>query len=149
MGDDKLTEGDVTRFEKNAIKLGYIKKPKKMTAFEVFALICIMSFLGSCLIIWSAWFLKCVQTGIFVFNWVSFAETTQQTAILFTQIVLGKILNALNQHFNPQKLLEELIDGHEATENLAQQITNNNNPFPQPAKPTPAPAIIPPTTPQK
>lgn len=147
MKDDPLTQGDITRFEKNAHKLGYIKKPKKMSAFEVFALICFFSYLGSLLILWSAWFLKSVQTGVYVFNWISFAETVQQSAIFFTQYVLGKVLNVLNQHFNPQKLLDELIEGHDAAENLAQQVANNNNPFPPSTPPAPKPAPAPAPTP--
>jgi len=145
MNQDQLTEGDITKFEKNAWKLGYVKKPKKLTAFEVFAIICILSYLGSLLILWSAWFLKSVQSGDFVWNWITFAETVQQSAIFFTQYVLGKVLNVLNQHFNPQKLLDELIEGHSAAEDLAQKVSNNNNPFPpaEPPKPKPAPTPAP------
>jgi len=101
-------DGEFTRFEKNASRLGYIKKPKKMTAFEVFALICFMSFMGSVIIMWSAWFVKSVQTGIFLFNWITFAETIQQTGTSFVQVVLGKILNVLHTHFDPEKLADEL-----------------------------------------
>jgi len=156
MTDEQLTQGDITRFEKNAKRLGYQKKPKKMTAFEVFAVICFLSYLGSLLILWSAWFVKSVQPRVidgvlvsdqFFFSWVTFAETIQQSCIFFTQYVLGKVLNVLNQHFNPQKLLDELIEGHEAAENLAQQVNVNNNPFPQSPvvapKPTPTPAPVP------
>ena len=109
---EELTETQLTFIERNAPRLGYVKKTKKLTAFQIFALICWISYLGEIMIIWADWGYSSVLmvngTYQFVFNTLTFMFNIKLCAYLLWQLVLSKILNVLNQHFNPMKLDEEI-----------------------------------------
>ena len=84
-------EGDITKFEKNAKKLGYIKKPTELTKAQKIIRTSLVSFAMMTIIFWVDWIKVSVVENLWMGSWEGFVSILKTTAVLFVQVVLAKI----------------------------------------------------------
>ena len=93
-------EGDITKFEKNASKLGYIKKPEELTKSQKIIRTSLISFAMMAIIFWVDWIKASVIDNLWLGTWEGFVTLLKTTAVLFVQVVLAKI----KQYYDEAKI---------------------------------------------